>query len=116
MTNFFLETLLYDVFREQGAVDARGLAHQAAEALAHDRRNAQIFALRATMTEELISMRFGISVRQVRRIIKAQYQIRRAAHQTGTSACPVIELNMGAETPPNVGLFAVKRSDDPRRG
>lgn len=78
MTNLFLETLLYDVFKAQGAADAAGLAHRAAKDFDMDQRDAEIFQLaRGGMTALAISQRKGLSVRHVERIIAEGHRLER---------------------------------------
>ena len=77
MTNLFLETLLHDVFKAQGAADAAGLAHRAAKDFDMDQRDAKVYELRATLTEKQVAERFGLSRIRVRQIVKEQMTIRR---------------------------------------
>ena len=73
----YLESLLCDVFRAQGAADARGLAKRAAKDFDFDQRNKNIYELSATLEDILISERMGISLRRVQQIVKEQMEIRR---------------------------------------
>ena len=71
-----IEILLLEVFRAQGAVDAPRLASKAAEDYRISQRNAEIYQLRATMTEQALASRFELTVRRVRQIVKHQKGIR----------------------------------------
>lgn len=72
-----IEQLLVDVFKAHGASDAPRLAKLAADSFDLDQRDAKIYELRKTLSEEAIADRFGLSVRHVSRINKAQLMLRR---------------------------------------
>jgi len=77
MTRTEIEQILRRVFEAQGAVDAAGLAKRAAQDFEFAERNEQIYKLRATMTEEEISHRFGVTRRRVQQIIREQLDLHR---------------------------------------
>lgn len=74
-----LERLLFDVFKGQGAANPAKLAKLAADSFDHDQRDRKIYELRARLTEDLVAERFGISTKQVRRIVSVQLKLRRIA-------------------------------------
>ena len=54
--------------------DARGLAKRAAKDFDFDQRDAQIYELRAVMTEKELASRFHLSVRRVQQIVREQLE------------------------------------------
>jgi len=81
MAKAFLESLLYNIFRDQGQID-REKCRKAAEEIQRAcprldwdqiERDARIVELRGSMTEAALAERFGISARHVRRIIHDHY-------------------------------------------
>lgn len=73
----YLESLLCDVFRAQGASDPEGLAHKAAQELDIDKRDTRIYEMRAHHSEKETSERFGLTVRRIRQIVHDQTVLRR---------------------------------------
>ena len=73
----YIEALFYEMFREQGALDAASMAKRAAASIDLDKRNSKIYELRAQFTECEVAYRFGLSCTQVRKIVRAQTLLRR---------------------------------------
>jgi hypothetical protein len=78
MANLFLETLLYDVFKAQGAADPAGMAHKVALDFEMDQRNAKIYELRRVMSAKALADRFKLTEQHIHRIIREQMMLKRA--------------------------------------
>lgn len=72
-----MERLLLDVFTSQGLKDAARVAKKAADIAELAERDAKIYELRAVLTEEVISDRFGLTQRRVRQIVREQLRLKK---------------------------------------
>ena len=74
----YLQTLLAEVFRAQGAADAAGLAKRAAKDFEMDQRDSRVYELRcAHYSVDEVAGIVGVTHRRVEQIYRAQMILRR---------------------------------------